>query len=528
MPNPSPTTYSTVSGPLFGGRLGPVGGVEIGAVGTGVFAGFRLAAGDDFYVTPSRWHGRNPTGRYSHSAVSYGFRRTNSSDAAMYIDPAFRGARSTAQADLGVDCVSVADSVLTLTARTPSAELVPYLPTTFTGGAGDAENRPRLITGSIKTAPNFMLSAAADFIVDTKLKCKAGAVAGYWPSFWTTTFFWPDMQELDVIEIRKNGSTTRNSTAINGSTTDGGANSVTEITPDYVIPTDRYVWYACKKSGGSVHLYDDVATEGVLAWRATLTHAKVGRFRGVHDIRLDLAVSNNWDSTTFSAAPYPAHADYQYWRAWVPESAALPAVPPVVLDAVNTTPGGSWAASLPATASLSGGAAGLEQVYGGFDNIDAPGFATRSSSTKLPGGLTANLGSRTTSGTVPTTEGGRVFVILSFAFDDGSPARCAILPFNVAPAVQGSLFANQSVSNSAAVSLTVAFADFHSGNLGPHTYTASVDNGAWLSVSGNGTGTLSLSGTAPASGSSVATVTINCTNIVGQTTTVARTITVGA
>jgi hypothetical protein len=522
------TQLAALIASMFSGS-GSVGGVVVGSAGAvgSAFEGFKLAAGDDFDSTPSRWSAINPTGKYAHSALTIGFRRSSggtTTDYVYYVDPGFRGDRSQSPTDLGYDRVSVSGGTLTLTASAPEAGILPYLPQTYTGANGDGSQRPLLLSGSLKTAPHFLLSAQADFIVDTKVTFAAGIARGYWPAFWTSTFFWPDEQEFDLFEALKDAS--GNVTAqvnLNGSTTDGGANAYQLITAP-VVPANRPIWMVGAKKGTTLYVYDDVAVQGTLALRATYANARVGRFKGVHDIRLDLDVAASWDGSTFSAGDWPKTVRFDFWRAWVPSTAG-DNTPLNLLTAVNTTPGGSWAATLPAVSVLSGGKAGREEIFGVFDDIDCPGQATRDGTTKLPGGCAVNASTRAVTGAVPTTEGGRIFLMCAYAFDDGTPAARAMLPFNVAPAVQASLFANVSASYTGAVNLPIAYTDFHSGNLGPHTYTVTKTGGSWLTITGNGTGSISITGTAPSADETV-TLSINCTNAIGQTTTVSRTVTV--
>lgn len=510
-----------------------VNGVQIGEEGgTGtLYEGYALAAGDDFASPPTRWTGANTAGKYAHSALSYGFRQTSpNNDVAMYIDPAYRGARSESPTPLGYDGTAVADSVLTLTASAPPSELLPFLPTTFTGGRGDGGNRPKLITGSLKSAPHFMLSAQADFILETRVRLADGMVRGYWPSFWSTTFFWPEFGELDVVEVRKNPTTGANAilSVLHGNLTDGGSSTNSQIAST-TTPANTWVHVLIEKVGDTVTLYDDIAEPGTLAVRATNNttagQTLASRLRGAHDIRLDLAVSNGWDNTTFDAADWPEIVEFDWWRAWVP--AAAGANPESqYLPAVNTTPGGSWAATFPSAVDLHGAGAGFEQVTAAWDNFDAPGFATRNGTTKLPWSMTVDLSARTVSGTVPTTEGGCLPLLFTYAYDDGTPASRVFKSINVAPAFQ-TLFGSNSIGVGVEVDLTVNYTDFHSGNLGPHTYSVNKTGGSWLTITGEGTDTLTISGT---SGETDETVTLEivCTNAIGQTTTVTRTITVAA
>lgn len=509
---PAPPPVQTVNGTAIGGA---------GGVGT-IFETFKLAAGDDFDTAPTRWAPvQNPTGSYAHSAMSNCFRGFSASDNSMFVDPYYRGARSESPTDLGFDRVSVASSVMSLTASAPDAGIVAYLPTTYTGGRGDGANKPKLLTGALKSAPSFMLSAQADFIVAFKIRCSGAVARGWWPGAWTTTFFWPDYGEVDVFEGLKNVSTG----AVQGqqnyhvTAVDGGADVGGAVTNE-VVPTTRFVQFVTKKSGTTLSFYDDAAVAGTLAFRGSTT-TSVSRIRGAHDIRLDMGVATIHDSSTFTAGDWPHAIEFDYWQAWVPAAAGANSALNV-LTAVNTTPGGAWTATLPAAATVSGGAAGIEQITGAFDSFDTPGMPTRDATTKLPGGMTINAGTRAVTGTVPATEGGRVGVLITYAFDDGTPAKRYMLPFNVAPAIQASFFANLTFNSSTAFSQSVAYTDFHSGNLG-HTYTATSDK-AWAVVTMAGDNrSFTVAGTTPGT-SDTATITGNATNSAGQSTPFTRTI----
>lgn len=500
-----------------------VGGYAVGQVGSpgSLYSGFRLVEGDDFDEMPTRWNGGNLSGRYSSSVLHRGFRGTNENqDRMMYIDPAYRGARSQSTTDLGYDGLTIEDGVAKLTASPVPTELVPYLPTTYVGGRGDANNRPQLMSTGLKTGPSFMFSAGSDFVIEAKVRLQGGNIRGYWPSFWTSTFFWPDMAELDIMEAKKNpdgsGAMTTLMNFIANSTDGGSANFTTEANP--AIPANRWVTLAAKRVGDTLAFFDDIAIEGVMAQRVMITDpARIQRMRGAHDIRLDLAVSTVWDGSTFNIADWPASVEFDWWRAWAPETAMKGNEATHILPAIETTPGGSWNATIPSLFTLYGEAPGVEQVTAAFDNFDSPGMPTRNSTTKLPSSMTVDLASRTVSGTVPTTEGGAMGVFITYAYEDGSPAKRVLLPYYVAPAVQ-SLPASWSLNPGSAVNITIPYTAFHSGNLG-HTYSVSAPG---LTVTGNNTTEVRITGTA----TSTTIINISATNSRGQTTSVTRTLNV--
>jgi len=365
-----------------------------------------------------------------------------------------------------------------------------------------------------------MISAQADWILECRVKVQGGIVHGYWPSFWTTTIFWPDKGEVDIVEIIKNPVTgvTRSKFVLHGPSSTGGHTFTEVVEP--VVPDDRWIHFAAKKVGGTISLYDDIDTEGTLVQRVTTSDSIIADVGGAHDIRMDLAVSSWWDgSGGINLEHYPAKVEFDWWRAWVPDDAAHDNAPLNILPVIETTPGGLWDTTLPTTATLFGADPGLEQAHGAMDNFDAPGQPDGQGDPNfpMPGGMSFDPATRAVTGTVPTNNGGASALMLTYAYDDGSPAGRVLQPYHVAPAVQD-LPASWNVPTGNPVNIVIDFLDFHSGNLGPHTYDVTAPG---LTVTGNGTPEVTVTGTAPASD---VTLTIECTNTVGQTTTVPRNI----
>lgn len=494
-----------------------VNGVAIGQAGaTGtIYDGFKLGDGDDFLGKPTRWTGANLTGDYAHSQPAIGWRGTNGThDDHTFIDPAYKGTRSELLEPLGLNLSTVADSVLTLRAkpigtRTDFEDLMPG-----PGTSGHKGTDPDLAAGTLKTWPRYMVSGQADWIVECRVKVQAGVISGYWPSFWVTTIFWPEGGEVDILEVIKNPSTglTKSKFVIHGESSSGGHGFDELAEP--TIPDDRWIHMVAKKVGGTLFMFDDIDTEGTLTQRLSSSISLVSQIFGALDIRMDLAISDWWDGSSLDLRDYPAKVEFDWWRAWVPDTAARSNAPLNILPVIQTTPGGLWDATIPTTATLFGSDPGIEQVHGAFDNFDAPGQPSNES-VKLPLGMSFDDVTRAVTGTVPTENGGATALMLTYAYDDGSPVGRVLQPYHVAPAVQ-ELPDNWQITTGDPVDIVIDFLDFHSGNLGPHTYNVTAPG---LIVTNNGTQDVTITGTAP---SSDVTVTIECTNTVGQTTTVTR------
>lgn len=500
-----------------------IGGLTIGDSGTGIYAGFTLSWGDDFWSKPTMWNGGNIDGAYACSPPYLGFRRVGyTANTMIYLENSYRGARSQSPTDLKNDTVTFQGGVASITAKPLPAGLLPYMPTTYTEGGGDANSKPQILSGALCSWPSFMYSAKGNFIVEGKMRVPSGIIRGFWPSLWVSTFNWPDYGEFDFVELKKDAvGVVTNPQKLHLSDTDGGADVPVSMGAAGTLPTTRFVHFVVKKSGTTITTYDDITTEGTLAVRGTYTNAKVDRLRGAHHIKAELAVDSSWDASAFTIGDYPATVEYDWIRAWCPTGSNANTSLRVV-DQVNTTAGGSWNYTIPSDAILFNGASpDLVEVYAAFDNADAPGCPTKLN--RLPGGMTVNMTTRTVTGTVPSTEGGRVGLLFLGSYNAGGAVSRSIVYFNVAP-VNLSLFGSFNVALSGVVSKTIAFTDFHSGNLN-HTYTVTKTGGTWLTITGNGTSSVSISGTAPAT-EEVVTLNIACVNSIGQTTTITRTATV--
>jgi hypothetical protein len=506
---------------------GAIGGIAIGSYGQAGTPqeGLRLTYGDDFDTLPTMFVNRTKAGKYASSGAQTGSRRTASTSAVLYIDEGYRGARSQSPSDLGYSTRSVSAGVLRLEAQPTPAPLIPFLPTNRApvGQGGDANGVPMLIGTRLATWPTFMMSAAGDFALECRVRLPQGAPVGYFPAFWSSALNWPELQEADVFEALRVGTTGMTyQSNVNGNVTNGGPNTPLQVV-SRTQTTSRFIRMMMVKRGTTISFYDDLANAGTMVLVATTTQSRFARFGGAHDIRLDInADVVVWDVGTFTQGNWPAAVEFDWFRVWTASDRLNAGT--VELGTIQTTPGGSWTASFPSALSLYGETVSREEVFAVFDNIDCPGAPAAANF--LPGGVTVDTTTRNVTGTVPVTEGGRTGLLFLGSFADGGPARRAILWYDVAPAVQNSLFGNSLVTYNSAISMTVAPTSFHSGNLGPHTYDVTSNKG-WAAVSGNGTGSVTISGTAPSS-DDVATLTISCTNAIGQTTTVQRTITAQA
>lgn len=522
-----------VYAPLTTGTIPPsvgdspiIDGVQVGEAGTGIYAGYVLAAGENYETDIEFWHPlHNPYSGYSHSAPHTGNRTTNpaslTGDASFFVDPYFTGAYSQSETALAYNehvIVDTENAELTMRIAVPEAGLLPYLPTTYDGNRGDAQDRPLLIGANLCAWPHAMYSAKGNFILEFMFEVDDHEMSEVRCGIWGTTLDWPNKGEVDTGEFTKNIGETgviEFSNGVHINATDGGADGVFTDYED--VPCGQMIRKFSIKTSGKIEFYHDAAAPGTPVETAETT-TNINRFGGAHDIRLQLSSDVN---PTINGTTFPAEYRVKFWRIWVPVDTPLNE-PTIELAEVNTTPGGSWASTFPNAATLwaGGDMPDLEECVGIFYGLDTPGAETRAN--KRPGGMTVDMSARTTSGTVPTTRGGRVGLLFAGSFNGGGMARRAIKYFNVAPAEQASLFENATVELDGEIDLEIAYTDFHSGELGPHTYNVTSDK-AWPTIVGNGTGAIVLSGNAGSS-EETATLTITVTNAIGQTTVVQRTI----
>jgi len=503
-----------------------IDGVAIGDEGSGIYEGYVLAAGENYETDIEHWHPlHNPYSGYSHSAPHTGNRTTNptslTGDASFFVDPYFRGAYSQSQTVLAYNShvtVDTEDAELTMRIASPEAGLLPYLPTTYDGNRGDGADRPLLIGANLCSWPHAMVSAKGNYILEFMFMVDNHEMSEVRCGIWSTTLDWPNKGEVDTGEFTKNVGETgviEFSNGVHVNASDGGADVV--FTDYENVPCGQYIRKLSVKTSGKIEFYHDAAAPGTLVETAETT-TNISRFGGAHDIRLQMSSDVN---PTINGTTFPAEYHVRFWRLWVPVDTPLNE-DTIELAEVNTTPGGSWAATFPNAATLwaGGDMPDLEECVGLFYGLDTPGAETRAN--KRPGGMTVDMTARTMSGTVPSTRGGRVGLLFTGSFNGGGMARRAIKYINVAPAVQASLFANETFDLNDEIDIDVEYTDFHSGELGPHTYNVSSDK-AWPTITGNGTGSVNLGGDAPAT-EETATITIICTNAIGQTTTVQRTL----
>lgn len=505
-----------------------VAGYAIGDAGTGIYSGMTLTFGDDFNAPFVNWTARNLTGKYATSHWSVPRAVTNSR--AIRVDPDFQGISSKSPVSLNLNPYDVAEGAVTMWARPIPTEAAPFMPTT---GYGSGTQAPALYTGCMNTHPSFLFNGATDFIYEALVEFDPTVKNGYWPAIWNSGLNWPDYQEADMFEAFKSpagATTTQLGLNYNGSQTDGASNSqrtINTVTP----PTDRPVWIALAKRGTVITWYTDIASQGTLAGAGTFSDNRwTGRIRGPHNLKIDMGVGYSWTSSgSFSLAQWPGFVKIHWFRAWTPSAGGLNTYPRIFQ--FNTAPGGSWAATIPADNLMWNGPTPDTVYYTTFwDNEDNPGWPTRQSvplpGQVVPGGMTVDLAGKAVTGSVPTGSGGATALAFLGVYNNGKPCARTLFVYNVAPAAQSTLFGNLAPARNAALNVAVNYADFHSGNLGPHTYTVSkTSGGSWITITGNGTTGVTLTGTTPNS-ADTSVLSITCTNKLGQTTTVSRTITV--
>jgi hypothetical protein len=518
-------------------------GVEIGATGTGLYAGMALDVGSEFTQMPQRWHpSKNPDGFFK-SGPLYTSTLGFPSPWCAAIDPYWLGARSEVPDGFGLDAVTlIPGGGANLNMRVPDAALVPTLPTVFTGAGG----KPNLLAAQLYSAPGYLISAKGDFIVEAIIQTPAGNLLGMWSSFWTSGQFWPNEAEIDVPEFfkalaidtgpgsssRADGQTYIRYNSITNGSDGGGAGSETPAFLD--ISDSRPYWFMAKKTSTGVAFYDDFDVQGTLALRGTAVN-NINRYSGAHDIRIGMGAApygaSGAATRTFDASQWAGGKDHKIlmFRAWTPASRPRN-FPTVDLGTVNVAPGQTGVTfQVPAAATLWAGKVlpNLEEVIGGFYSYDSPGAPTRNGTTKLPGGMTYSATTRQITWDVPSTEGGTVCAYIVGSYTAGGAATRARVTFKVAPAKQGTFPSVIGMNSGSVLNQAVAYTDFHSGDL-THSYQSVSADQSWVTVTmGANNRSFTLTGTAPGV-DQIVTVSGQAINGAGQVTPFTTTINVSS
>ncbi len=485
---------------------GSIGGVEIGAAGTGIYSGYVLSGGDDFAAL-NLISATNPNGRYG-TARAYsngGMRSPESGPLAVMYDasPDHTGWNdSNRGVPIGFDTHTIVpgegSGALRLTARRQTAPEQALLNTSV---AGQIE-----LGAMIHGAADFWVQRPA--IIAVRARLPAG-LYGQHPTIWMLSAYPPGGPSFTGNEYGWEGGRTENEPYHNGHvsgsvTQNHGAKSPTyrdgnfhtftvKAETDYQFRADGTLQYTAA--------VDPNANGNKPDYLIVSNHVYNALFEG-----------QTYDAADWLANPAGCSIDIEWVQYWRPAGASHynPLIP--VTD-VFVTAGAALNIALPSQSALWGATGLTELVTAVALEREQPGITSNTATFGLmPSGISYDGGTRVISGTVPSQAGHLLFA--AGVTGDGNTCKPARFNVFVAPIWSGS--SSFSWTNGVPVSYDV-YANWSIGRL----FQAGA-NPKGLSVSGLPTGLSFSSSTGLITGTptvdSSGSLTISCTNSAGQTT----------
>lgn len=512
--SPSVTRDSSVSRDLAGTQV--VGGLAIGTVGAGIYAGFTLSAGDDFLsldiVSPT-----NPRGKYFTSRTYQGG----------------GGCRGPATGALAIEYdVSPEHTGWNDSNR---GVPIPSLSTSHTIVPGEGTGALRLLairqTAGEQTLLNTgvagqiertaMLSGVSAFwwdspsVVEWRAALPSGPV-GQHPDMWGLSSEPPNGPNLTGNEYGWECGNTKTGAYHNdwaGGTLTGSETDITNYregsyhTFTVVLSAVDYKWYV---DGTLVKTYNTTTpdSEGNKADHMLMTHHILNAaYQG------QTYASAAWDP---GSAPNGAVMDIEWFRVWRQTSGTNYAPVSTIQD-VLVNAGDALNIVLPAQSAL-WGATGLTEFVTCVQNeVEEPGSSNTVSYAQFPTGIIYTSGTRTLSGTMPA-QSGALYVVVGVKGNGNTcqPARFRIVS---APVYKGA--GGYSWTKNVAVNQDI-YVDWDCGRL-----FLSGSNPKGLVVTGLPAGLSFSSTTGLITGTPTSSVggnlSLSATNSAGQTTSVTPT-----
>lgn len=438
-----------------------VGGIALGAAGTGIYSGFRLAGGEDF-TSLSVVKQHDPSGTLFPSHRRRGRRAINGGANDYYWTPDHTG---YADGNRGVPCgvsdmvVQSGSSVLLKTRLATASEKAIDWDTTASTGP----NRPQA-SSSIHSAGYQGVKWPCIVEARVKVPTPASGAAGMWPAFWLENMLpsWPTSGEWDF-EWVDNGDLFPNFISTDGA---GGAGN------DGSIGATAIAHHV----DGAFHTVTMIATatqlkfyvDGTLAATSAKTTNTIVNGPMFWWLRHGVDLTPGIYGMTYNAAAWAGKEpvmEVDWVRIWTEPTASDIGYKGVV-QTVNVDFAGSFSVTLPTMSSLWGGTGYTEYLVAQPFEDMAPGMsqvptttnfdnwygATPSGNYAGPSIFAWNKATRAFSG-ASFDRPGRAFLHL-IAWDDtnGGIAGVARIVVNVGPAVQ---LASQSWTQGTSLSVDV-------------------------------------------------------------------------
>lgn len=486
-----------------GGGATVIGGIAVGAAGTGIYSGYTMVGGDDFngsldIVTRTTPKGKYPTTRGAYlTSTTDSFVRGSPGLAGYDFDTVHTGhtdQRRGASLSSVSDLIAQSGSFLTLKSRIASAseQAMMYDPT-----------KP-LASSMIHGAAAFQVRAPC--MLECYMQFPTGTTS---PTAWHPTFWVmmnnPISRSANDVEVDWEAGTGK-TMAANYVLWNGSGSGSASSGPGFSY-TNNFRLYTIEFTATQVvHYLDgverrrvdiDVASYGRNSYFLLTNHALQAQY--------DATAATEWASAGSGGALMKI--DYvRYWRA----TAGVDYVPLTTQADINVASGGSINTTLGTIASVWGDAAATDVVEACAVNFLEPGGAVGAGYDNLPSPISYNSGTRVLSGS-PTTPG-RLHMVRSASKSGGSscvPQRFSINVGPTLPAGPLGLLQGSTLDLYALVNMGDLI-DLDSGD--PKKITVSgLPSGVSYS---SATGLLTATGGAT---TGAATITVGATNIVGQT-----------
>ena len=493
-----------------------IGGVQVGAAGTGIYSGYVLSGGDDFAAL-NLASSATPRGRYfttrGYSSTGGMHAPATGPLAVMHdVEPTYTG---WADSNRGIPIASLANShtivagegsALRLRTIRQSAEEQTLL---ATGVAGQIE-RGSMISG----AGHLWWDSSA--IIEWRARIPAGRY-GHHPSLWCLSSTPPGGPSFTGNEYGWEGGRTEHEPYHNG--WDAGSSVHNSGTKTNVYRDGNFHTFTVILSATDYKWYVDGSLYYTLAVDPDDEGNKPDYMMVTNHVYNATFESQTYDAADWAldVAPDGADVDIEWYRVWRP-SAGTHYSPRTTISDVLVTAGGALSTVLPSQSTLWGATGLTEYVTAIANEREQPGHSSNTASFgQFPSGISYDSGTRTLSGTMPA-QAGALYIAVGVTGDGNT---CEVARFRICSAPVWSGSSSFSWTNGAPVSYDV-YAGFDVGRL-----FQSGSNPKGLSVSGlpaglsfsSSTGLITGTPTADSSGS----LTISCTNSAGQTTSTSPT-----
>lgn len=497
------------------GFVSAIGGVEIGAAGTGLYSGYTLSWGDDFnalnIMTPA-----SPRGRYFTTRTYLaGARGSDTLLGTMQdTDPFWTGHNdSNRGVAVGYDNMRINDSALEIQARRATAPEIAKFE-----GSGRL-NVAGMISGAGAIVFYPSTQNTGDIILEWRQKwtAKAGNPAGWHPTLWMQSAAPTPAIDSDEVDFEGNSQ----GGYLHRSVWTAGSASVSSVAGVVDIYDNNYHTVTMILNTTQVLLYIDGVLTKTGAWSAN-TKAKPSSFLITNHL-----YNSGFEGENYSAAAWAADVDgatmttdwVRVWRRTAQQHFA----PLVAVPDANINFGGTVNIVIPSALSLWGDAGVTEYLQSVMTEENEPGASHTTPYIQFPAGVTYNAGTRTLTVAPSDIKAGRLNFVMMAYKTTGSTCEPLRFSVSVGPVVN---LSDQNINTGAVVNIDAyALCDcgvLVSNSAGQRAKVVTVTGLDGSGLSYNDTTGL-ITGTAVEGSYSV---TINTTNSLGQTASATKTFTV--